>query len=55
MTEVTIKVGAYLNNKGLSNTTSVSIADEGLFEGEIATIIEISAFNIIGDHALSYV
>ncbi|CAG8531131.1 25223_t:CDS:2 [Gigaspora rosea] len=38
MSEVVNKVGAYLNKKGLSNTTSVSIADEGLFEGEITTI-----------------
>ncbi|RIB06906.1 Glycoside Hydrolase Family 30 protein [Gigaspora rosea] len=54
MAEVIAKVGAYLNNKGLSNTTSVSIADEGLFEGEMLSIAEISAISI-GDHAKSYV
>ncbi|CAG8752148.1 26928_t:CDS:10, partial [Dentiscutata erythropus] len=52
MAEVIDTVGAYLNNKGLSNTTSVSIADEGLFEGEIATIVEIFVLNSIG---MSYV
>ncbi|CAG8476622.1 20468_t:CDS:10 [Gigaspora margarita] len=55
MVKVIDKGGAYLNNKGLSNTTSVSIVDEGLIEGEIATINAISGLNIIGDQALSYV
>ncbi|KAF0560065.1 O-Glycosyl hydrolase family 30 [Gigaspora margarita] len=55
MDEVVDKVGAYLNKKGLSGTTSVSIADEGLFEGEITTIAAISTLNIFGDHAKSYV
>ncbi|KAF0460401.1 glycoside hydrolase family 30 [Gigaspora margarita] len=55
MANVIDKIVAYLNIKGLSNTTSVSIADEGAFEGEIATIAAISTLQLIGDHALSYV
>ncbi|CAG8772169.1 22869_t:CDS:10, partial [Dentiscutata erythropus] len=55
MAGVIDKVGAYLNNKGLSNLTSVSIADEGLFEGEFATILGISALYLFGDQAMSYV
>ncbi|KAF0559587.1 O-Glycosyl hydrolase family 30 [Gigaspora margarita] len=47
MTEVIAKVGAYLNNKDLLNTTSVSIADEGLFEGEIISIATISTLKQI--------
>ncbi|RIB26442.1 Glycoside Hydrolase Family 30 protein [Gigaspora rosea] len=53
MGEVVNKVGAYLNKKGLSNTTSVSIADEGLFEGEIVTIAAISVLNIFGEPYVS--
>ncbi|CAG8653748.1 36778_t:CDS:2, partial [Racocetra persica] len=55
MSEIVKRVGSYLNQKGLLNTTTVSMADEGLFEGEIATIFAVDTLGIFGNNVKSYV
>ncbi|RIB27657.1 Glycoside Hydrolase Family 30 protein [Gigaspora rosea] len=55
MSEIVKRVGSYLNQKGLLNTTTVSMADEGLLEGEISTISAVDTLGIFGNNIKSYV
>ncbi|KAF0400257.1 alpha-L-arabinofuranosidase [Gigaspora margarita] len=55
MSQIVKIVVNYLNQKGLLNTTTVSFADEGLFEGEIATISAVDNFDAFSKNVKLYV